>query len=125
MGAWGYEAFENDHALDWVGTIISDDTWRKIKTALEGHDHDEIRAAAGMTIAILSGCNAARPYQCDIRQIAYDALKRIMWDGKWLDSWDNPNPVITSIQKQLRDLEDIDPSVPLTVTAETIAKDAE
>ena len=30
MGAWGYEAFENDHALDWVGEVVNDDFWSKI-----------------------------------------------------------------------------------------------
>lgn len=125
MGAWGYDAFDNDHALDWSSTIINEETWVKIRAALEGSNHDEIRAAAGMTIALLSGCTAVRPFNYDIRKIAYDALKRVMWDGKWLDSWDNPAPVITSIQKQLRDLEDLDPSTPLTVSLETFAKDAE
>jgi hypothetical protein len=48
-----------------------------------------------------------------------------MWDGKWLDSWDDPALVLTSIQKQLRDLEDLDPSTPLTVSLDTFAKDAE
>ena len=113
MGAWGYKAFDNDHSLDWISTVITDKMWLKIKSALEGNNHDEIRAAAGLTIAILSGCKAARPYQCDIRKIAYDALKRIMWDGKWLDSWDNPAEVLKDIQCQLRDLENIDPSTTL------------
>jgi hypothetical protein len=125
MGAWGYDAFDNDHALDWSSTIINEETWVKIKTALEGSNHDEIRAAAGLTIALLSGCKAISPVYCDIRQIAYDALKRVMWDGKWLDSWDDPATVLTSIQKQLRDLEDLDPSTPLTVSLDTFAKDAE
>jgi len=113
MGAWGHEAFENDHALDWVGEVVNDDFWGKIKTALEGENHDEIRAAAGITIAVLSGCRATAPYQYDIRKIAYDSLKRIMWDGKWLDSWDDPAEVIKYIQKQLRELESIDPSTTL------------
>ena len=116
MGAWGHKAFDNDHALDWTSTVITDDFWSKIKTALEGNNYDEIRAAAGITIALMSRCRGVAPYQYDIRKIAYDALKRIMWDGKWLDSWDNPAAVIASITEQLRDLEDIDPSTSLLET---------
>jgi len=118
MGAWGYEAFENDHALDWVGEVVNEDFWSKIKKALEGEDHDEIRAAAGVTIAVLSGVRGAAPYEYDIRKIAYDSLKRIMWDGKWLDSWGNPAEVIKGIQKQLRELESIDPSTTLVDSIE-------
>ena len=113
MGAWGYEAFENDHALDWVGEVVNEDFWSKIKKALEGEDHDEIRAAAGLTIAVLSGCRATAPYEYDIRKIAYDSLNRIMGDRNWLESWGHSDEVIKDIQKQLRELESIDPSTTL------------
>ena len=113
MGAWGYEAFENDHALDWVGEVVNDDFWGKVKTALEGENHDEIRAATGLTIAVLSGCRATAPYEYDIRKISYDSHNRIMGDRNWLESWGHSDEVIKDIQKQLRELESIDPSTTL------------
>ena len=114
MGAWGYKAFDNDHALDWVSTVVDEKFWGKIKTALEGDDHDEIRAAAGVTIALLSRCRGVAPYEYDIRKIAYDALDKVMNDSSWLDSWDSPARVIAGISEQKRDLQDIDQSTTLS-----------
>ena len=114
MGAWGYKAFDNDQALDWVSTVVDEKLWGKIKTALEGDDHDEIRAAADVTIALLSRCRGVAPHKYDIRKIAYDALDKVMNDSSWLDSWDSPASVIAGISQQKRDLQDIDQSTTLS-----------
>lgn len=114
MGAWGHKAFDNDHALDWAGTVIDDDFWGKVKKGLEGNNHDEIRAAAGITIAVLSGCRGVTPYGFNILKIAYDALKRVLNDSEWLDSWDNPEVVRNEVKQQMNALAKINPATTLS-----------
>jgi hypothetical protein len=114
MGAWGYKAFDNDHALDWASTVINDDFWGKIKNSLEGNNYDEIRAAAGITISVLSGCRGVTPYGFNILRVAHDALKRVLNDIKWLDEWDNPEAVRSEIKQQMNDLQKINPATTLS-----------
>lgn len=107
MGAWGYEPFDNDTALDWIDRVCAKSFWDKVKSALEGKNLNEVRAAGHLTFCLLNGCRAVGPSEYDIRQIAIDALNRVLKDPKWLMSWDKPRDVIASIHSDIEGLQGV------------------
>ena len=106
MGAWGYRAYENDEAQDWLGEI-EDSIIAKIEAAIKQNSPHTIVAAASLLIDL-----DRRPL--DLSYTAYrkglfdkmqDALQRLLNEptlkrrvpGKrtreavtWVETWNNP-----------------------------------
>jgi hypothetical protein len=65
MGAWGFDSFENDDALDWVATLTESHDFSEIDTVFEAileNDNDYLEApdcsvalAAAEVVAALNG----------------------------------------------------------------------
>ncbi len=93
MGAWGYDAFENDEANDWAAALVEGTGLRLIEDALaavEACGADEVRAR--LAVEALAACEIVARLLG--RPAALNAYPRTV------DAWAaaNPNPVSPALQ---------------------------
>lgn len=106
MGGWGYEPFQNDTALDWQSTLF-----RKSHTSLRLPQ--EVRkmidgALEQATIDKRCGAEEARAaaafiYLFDLprKKKAVSALKKVMFNFRWIAGWRSINKIITALSRQI------------------------
>ena len=112
MGAWGYRAYDNDEACDWLCEIEQLVT-KKIETALTQKSPHTLVAAAGL-LAELDGPPLDLSYDAHQRNLfnrVHDALERLLTEpiqkqktrvngrylkrpktaiAAWSETWDEP-----------------------------------
>lgn len=109
MGAWGEGPIDNDTAADWFSSLKNTGIYALIEEGLRSSNYDEIRAAAFLLERI--GINYV--YDIDLldrdKDLAREALKRILKDEEWLGTWAVCDVCVereikSSIRKQIRAL---------------------
>lgn len=102
MGAWGYEPFDNDSALDWANSLAARKALIKdLRKAFRGKGRDSARAAAEI---LLEAYKAHVLGIQDTQELIPDAVQRLtllLEDASWLESWRDERAVKRSIKKQI------------------------
>ena len=110
MRAWGPDPFDNESALDWASGLRTSKALAKdIREALhiKRDGHDEIRAAAYL-IPITYNANILNPADAEhLTEQAIEALEKILADEAWVSSWKDSGAIQQSIQRQIRELKEI------------------
>jgi len=126
LGAWGYNTFENDNALDWVISLVSQTSIKPIVSALSvkadesgfvaASDDCEALAAAE-TVAALAGRPSsvlptnvaawsqgkARPAS-ELLKLSRDVVKRIADRSELKDLWEESNEIFPAWKASVNDL---------------------
>ncbi len=87
MGAWGYGSFENDSALDFVGSLINEKAIKDLFKSKNkyAHNYDEMRITAEILIHL------HKIHDLWIEQETIDGLilglEKCVADDEWFESW--------------------------------------
>lgn len=94
MGAFGTSEFENDNALDWVGSVIT----KPIESVLSSKkpDPDELRAAIGIACIL----RKAEVYlDKDALKSGLKNLRKLQCNRPWLNMWNDLDKIKTSLRE--------------------------
>ena len=112
IGAWGEKPFENDSALDWMGSVDVFLT-QKIHDGLVDEDYFHKRAAAELLIDSINRDLVADYNNLKNLRLAIAELNIVKDDANWISSWSRPTYFYYDIERQigvlisqLEDLED-------------------
>jgi hypothetical protein len=112
MGAWGFEPWENDEAVDWFDWFFGDlDVNARIRQAFDGeNNHDEVRAACFLLGTL--GRTYVWPGDLDeLKGLLDEGIARLQRmidpdgpDHYYLESWGAPDELEKSVKAQIREL---------------------
>lgn len=103
MGAWGEDPEDNDIAADWFDSTLRV-LMPAIEKGLESMEPEVVRAAA--LLVQLLGRVYVYPVDKfeDHVQSAIDALQEILADGEWINEWNSPESIHSSLKDQINAL---------------------
>lgn len=107
MGSWGYGPFDNDESHTWLIESIIVEIEKALFFSIEdSFTWAEERRAASHLLYTLWKADIMVMHMCDLAKIAMWRLNEILHD-EWVDNFDNPQKVKKSIQKQIKQMQDI------------------
>jgi hypothetical protein len=129
MGAWGYEAMENDAALEWLANEVEAPLLEKMKQAfnayLEQTEKDDVRMieaeAAAALLVDLTGDHAKLKYtpfssgflayqakEDQLWSLAGKAITKLLTEEDWLSDWSEPQNKREALKELLSELQHIE-----------------
>ncbi len=99
MGAFSVKPFDNDEALDWIISHIIEGLRYK-QDSLQEHQYNVARAASQSIIDLQKSIPFLRE---DVR-LAMKRIGQMSKDDTWLDGWISKRDIVTSLDKQYKDL---------------------
>jgi hypothetical protein len=112
MGAWGYGSFENDTAMDFVGSWINSKALKNLasKKKIDHYDYDEFRVAAEILVHLHKLDKTLWVDQSIIDGLISGlemAVKDVSWHDTWRDS-DGIKKIIRQMRGFIKKLKKIE-----------------
>jgi hypothetical protein len=101
MGAWGYKAFQNDTACDFMFDIEAPIKNLFKKKSISQHQYDKFRAAGEIVIKL------SEVYSFDEEEIIDKLIEKIQIivnDADWISTWDDPDLMTKDLKRQIKQL---------------------